>query len=165
MDALIETFHLDLKLIIAQIVNFLIVLGVLWQFALKPLQKIMNERTAKIDKSLQDAKAIEEKMTATDSERAAILKATKTEAAAFLEQARQEAEVNKQETAQKAKVEVEKIVQKGKEQLAADKTKLSAELKSEVADLVVAVTSKVLASALTKEVDKKVIEAALKEIK
>ena len=41
MDELVKTFHIDWKLIIAQTVNFTIVLGVLWYFAFKPLMKVI----------------------------------------------------------------------------------------------------------------------------
>lgn len=164
MDALIETFHLDAKLIIAQLVNFVIVLGVLWWFALKPLIKIMQERSDTIAKSLAQAKAIEEKMAAADSERAAVLTKAKQDALAVLALAKQDAAAVQQEALQKTKGEVEKIVAKGKAQLMIEKDKMSEELKGAMAGLVVAATKKVLGSALTKEVDKKVAEEAIKEI-
>ena len=37
MEGLVETFHLDIKLLVAQSINFLVVLAVLYFFALKPL--------------------------------------------------------------------------------------------------------------------------------
>ncbi len=61
MDSLVETFHLDVKLLIAQVINFAIVFLVLYYFALKPLLNVMNDRSAKIEKSLEDAKEIEKK--------------------------------------------------------------------------------------------------------
>ena len=62
MGSLIETFHIDVKLIIAQIINFAIVFSVLYWLAFKPLAKVMAERSGKIEKSLLDAKKIEEKL-------------------------------------------------------------------------------------------------------
>jgi len=165
MDSLIETFHLDVKLIIAQLVNFIIVMLVLWFGAFKPLSKVMGERTQKIEKSLAQAKEIEDRLTKTDVERENILKRTKSEASLLLEKANKDAEKNKQELAAKTKAEVEKLVAEGKKQLAAEKEKMVAAAKAEVGDLVVEATKKVLGSVLTKEVDKKVIEEALKEIK
>ena len=56
MDSIISTFHIDWKIIIAQAVNFAIVLAVLYFFALKPLNKLMAERAEKIAKRVNDAK-------------------------------------------------------------------------------------------------------------
>lgn len=165
MDSLIATFHLDVKLMIAQLVNFAIVAAVLWWFALKPLLKVMNERSDKIDKSLRQAKEIEARVVSSEADREAVIKKTKASAVAILTQAQNDAEAQKQAMMKKAKEEVEKIVVKGREQLAAEKEKIVSDAKSAIADLVVDATEKVLGSALTKEVNKKVVEEAIKEIK
>ena len=68
MDSLIETFHIDTKLLLAQAINFAIVFAVLYFFALKPLMKAMGERTEKIEKSLDDAKKVEEKLAKTEED-------------------------------------------------------------------------------------------------
>ena len=60
MESIIKTFHIDWKLMIAQIINFAIVVGIIWYFAIRPLIKKMTERTKTIEKSLEDAKKIEE---------------------------------------------------------------------------------------------------------
>ena len=62
MEELIQTFHIDWKLLIAQLINFAIVLFVLWKFAIKPLSKTMDKRTNDIEKSIDDAKKIEENL-------------------------------------------------------------------------------------------------------
>ena len=56
MESIISTFHIDWKIIIAQAVNFGVVFAVLYFFALKPLGKLMAERSEKIQKGLDHAK-------------------------------------------------------------------------------------------------------------
>jgi F-type H+-transporting ATPase subunit b len=165
MDSLISTFHLDVKLIIAQLFNFAVVAFVLWFFALKPLLKIMAERTKTIEKSLADAKKIEERLAKTEAEKRQIIDATKKEAANILEETNKKAEAGKKEMVDKAKDEIEKLIAKGKQQIGSDKEKMLSEVKAELADLVIAATQKVLGEALTKDVDKKVVEEAIKKIK
>jgi F0F1-type ATP synthase membrane subunit b/b' len=53
MDSIISTFHVDLKLLIAQVINFGIIFFVLYKFAFKPIAKIMQERTNTIEKKLK----------------------------------------------------------------------------------------------------------------
>ena len=60
MDSIISTFHIDWKIIIAQAINFGVVFVVLYIFALKPLGKLMAERSEKIAKGIDDAKKSDE---------------------------------------------------------------------------------------------------------
>src|SRR3989344_4408563 len=56
MDSIISTFHIDWKIIIAQMINFGVVFVVLYIYALKPLSKLMSERGEKIETGIKDAK-------------------------------------------------------------------------------------------------------------
>ncbi len=165
MESLIETFHLDIKLIVAQIVNFIVVATVLWFFALKPLLKIMAERTTKIEKSLAQAEEIEKNLAATKTEYEQTISLAKQEAHGILEQAQKQSEINKVEATKNARAEVEKVVAEGKRQLAAERAAIVKEIKTEVSELVMAVTSKVLAGAVDKKIDEKIIRQALDDIK
>jgi len=59
---LLEKLGVDWKIIIAQIVNFFILLSILYFFLHKPILNILEKRRKKIKKSLQDADAISKKM-------------------------------------------------------------------------------------------------------
>src|SRR3989344_5872281 len=60
MEEFIETFHIDWKLMIAQAVNFLIVLAVFYFLAAKPLRKLMKDRGEEIEGGLNHAKEAKE---------------------------------------------------------------------------------------------------------
>ena len=68
MEQIIETFHLDIKLLLAQAINFAIVFAVLYYFVIKPLTKVMAERSRKIEKSLEDAEKVEKRLEQTEEE-------------------------------------------------------------------------------------------------
>lgn len=165
MESLIETFHINWQLLLAQVINFTIVFLVLWYFALKPLMKVMSDRTKKIEKSLDDARQIEENLKKSDEDMVVKIMEAKRAAQKILEDAARQAEKNKTETVAKAKEEVGKIVNQGKEQIAAEKEQMLKEVKSEVADLVIATTEKVLGKVMDKKLDQEIIEKTLKEIK
>lgn len=55
MDEFISTFHIDWKLMIAQIVNFGLVFLIFYLLAAKPLSKLIKDRTEKIETGLSDA--------------------------------------------------------------------------------------------------------------
>jgi len=165
MDSLISTFHLDVKLLIAQVINFAIVFAVLYFFALKPLLKVMAERTNKIEQSLADAKRIEEKLNQAESERKDVINAAKKEAGLIFERVSVEAEEKREEMAAKAKEEIGQIINKEKERMRLEKAETLKEIKAEVADLVVASLEKLLDKKLSSKDDAEMIKKIVKGVK
>lgn len=165
MDELIKTFHIDVKLLIAQVINFAIVVGVLYKFAYKPLLKHMNERSDVIDKGLKDAKEAQENLEKAEKAYNGKLVEAKKEARTILEEAQKQAEKNKQDMVDKAKEETEKVVTQAKTQIQNEKEKMLKEVKQEVGQLVVQVTEKVLTKELDAEAQERISKDALNSIK
>lgn len=162
MESLVETFHLDVKLLIAQIINFAIVFAILYFFALKPLMRVMQDRTKKIEKSVDNAKKIEERLASSEEDYNKKMALAKKEANIIINKAGEQAEVKKKEIIIKAKEEVGQIINKQKVEMQAEKAKTLKEIKSEVADLVVASVEKVLEKKVDSKEDKKLIEKIVK---
>jgi len=158
MDSLIETFHIDLRLLVAQMINFAIVISVLYFFALKPLLKVMEERSNKIEKSIEDAKKIEEKLEKTDTDYKEALGKAKKEANEIMEKANAQAELKREEMLKKAKLEIGAVINDEKEKMQAEKAEVLRELKKEVAGMVTASLEKVLEKNLDDKTDKELIK-------
>lgn len=165
MDELVKTFHIDWKLLIAQIINFGIVLGVLWFFAIKPLMKIMRKRSDDIDKSLKEAKEIEQKLAEAESEKEKVIIEAKQQAQIIMEKTHKEAEAIKGEKIQQTREEMEVLANKTKADLRSEKEKMITDAKVEVADLVVAATEKVIKKNIDTDTNRKLVEDTVKEIK
>lgn len=164
MIDILSSFHIDWKVLIAQLVNFTIVVFVLWFFALKPLAKKMAERSDKIEKSLADAKVIEEKLEHVSAEEKRQMIEAKKEAEKILAGAQQLVDKQKQETVDKAKAEVAKIVEASKKQIAQQKQEMVADVKKEVSELVILAAQKIIAEKLTDAKDQKIIEDVIKNV-
>jgi F-type H+-transporting ATPase subunit b len=164
MDSLISTFHIDWKLIIAQVVNFGIVFLVLWQFALKPLGKLMDERKATIEKGLTDAKDNEKKLAETEEHYAAALAEARKEASSIVTEAKKNAETEKNRIMEQAKDEATAILAAGKSQLESEKAKMLADAKKELADVVIAATEKVLEGTLKGSVESALVTKSINEV-
>jgi len=162
MESLVSTFHLDIKLLLAQMVNFAIVVGVLYWFAFKPLLKTMGERSSKIEQGLKEAEEIGSRLNETKAEQAEILKQAKIDASALLEDARTLAEDKKNQMVGKAKEEIGKLIMEEKAKIQEAKDKTLAEIKSEVTDLVIMVAEKVLKEKVNTKTDNEIIAKALK---
>ena len=61
MEAL-ANLGIDWKLLLAQVVNFVVVLLVLRRFAYQPMLRLLDERTHKIEKGLADAESATRKL-------------------------------------------------------------------------------------------------------
>lgn len=144
MDSLITTFHIDWKIIIAQAINFVIVFLVLYFFAIKPLKKMMAERSEKISKGLTDATSNAEVLQNTKKEYDDMIVKARTEADVIFKQAKKDAEVKKAEMIEKAKGEVDTMIASGKKSLEIEKIKMVEDAKKELAILVIKATEKVL---------------------
>ena len=163
MDSLIETFHIDVSLLLAQAVNFAIVVGVLYFFAVKPLTKVMEDRSKKIEKSLEEAKEIEAKLQKTDADYEAKITEAKKEAALVMEKASEQAELKRAEMLKKAKEEIGVVINEEKAKMQQEKAQVLKEIKAEVADLVVVGLEKVLGEKVDGKKDKELIEKVLKK--
>ena len=162
MESLISTFHVDVKLLVAQLVNFAIVFFVLYFFAFKPLVKVMTDRSAKIDKSLQDADAIEKRLSLTEKEREEILAAAKKQANLIIEEADKRGEKRKGELLAKAKEEIGQVINNEKAKLVSEKAETLKEIKKEVAELVILTAEKLLNEKMTSDKDRELIKKLVK---
>ncbi len=164
MEALIETFHLDSGLLIAQLVNFGIVFLILYFLVFKPLFKVTGNRSAAIEKSLAEAKEIGERLEMTKAEQADMIKQAKVEAAAVLEEANKRAEARKDELIVKAKEEIGTLINREKARMQAEKAETLQAIRSEVADLIAASWEKILSEKMDKTHDEKLIAKSVKQL-
>lgn len=164
MDEIIKTFHIDWKLLIAQLVNFGIVLFVLWRFALKPLSKNMEKRGKEIAKSLDDAKEIEEKLSQTRREVEEKLLAAKKEARSIIQKAQEQGKKQESAIIASSQKQSQELLAKAKTEIELQKEQMLKEIKNEAARLVVAATQKVLETKIDAETDQELAARALNNL-
>ncbi|KKQ54062.1 MAG: ATP synthase subunit b [Candidatus Falkowbacteria bacterium GW2011_GWC2_38_22] len=155
-------FHVDVKLLIAQMLNFAIVIAILYFFALKPILAVMRERTEKIEKSLQDAVAIEENMKKTEALCQHEFNEAKKAAALIMSQAGAEAEKKREKMLLRTKEEIGEIINEEKEKMRLEKAQVLKEIKASVTDLVISVTEKVIEKNLDSKDNKELIKSMIK---
>ncbi len=146
MESIISTFHIDWKIMIAQAINFGIVFLVLYVFALKPLSKLMAERSEKIAKGIEDAKENEVLIEKTRAEYEEILARAKVEANKIFQDGKKEAEAKKVAMLEDAKKEAAATIESGKKMLEAEKIKMVGEAKNEIINLAMQATEKLIKS-------------------
>jgi F-type H+-transporting ATPase subunit b len=161
---LLSKLGIDWRLLIAQIINFLILLLILYKFLYKPILHLLESRKEKIERGLQDAIKLEEELAKTKEIRKQELEKTKKEALQIIEQAQKNAELLSQDLKEKTKKEAEKIILETKSRLAEEKGGMMLEIKKETAALVVAAAEKVVGKIIDEKIQHKFIEDTLNEI-
>ncbi|MBL7058647.1 F0F1 ATP synthase subunit B [Patescibacteria group bacterium] len=165
MENIIEMFHIDIRIVIAQVINFGIVFFVLYRFVITPLQKVMKERTKKIEKSLEDAKSIDKKFAQAKIDTEKIIHDARKEANDILEQARIEADKKQEEYIDKAKKQITEIISQEKQKMQLEKLNTIAEIKSDIGSLVISTVEKIVGQKVNSSTDHELIKKIIAENK
>ena len=130
---------LSLGTILAQMLNFFILVWLLARFAYKPLLAMMTDRKERIAKARQEAQQIVEK-------------------------AVQEAENTTREQLVTAREQIEQEKNRARQDIAIERDRAMNSLRNEVVSLSVAMAGKVVAKDMNSETNTKLIEDAIRQL-
>lgn len=164
MESILHTFHIDWKLLIAQVINFALVVGVLGFGVFKPLMKKMAERSQVISDGLDNAKQAQQNLLEAEKEYQKILTNAKSEASVILKDAQEQASKIERDAVIAAQEKVKEVISRGKIQLAEMKLQTLNDAKESLADLVVLATEKIIKIKLTDKSDEKIVSEVLNNI-
>ncbi len=152
---------IDWKLLIAQALNFVILLWVLRRYAYQPILKALEARTKKIEQGLKDAALSQEKLRSSVEAEKQLLAAAREEARDILLQAEQAAKKRDAMMLQETKVRIDKMVADTDAHLADEKERLVREAKAELSGLIVTAVERVLGETIDTKVDTQLVTAVL----
>ncbi len=159
----IGLFGLNWKLFLAQLVNFAIVLFVLWRWVFKPVVSGMEARTKKIEDSLNTADKVNAERDEFEQWKAKEMVNARHEATAIITEAKITATQTKDQIIEQTKQEQQQILNQSKTELELQKQKTLEEAQSSIADLVIQSTEKLLRAKLDGKTDAKLIKTVLGE--
>ncbi|MEE8473079.1 MAG: F0F1 ATP synthase subunit B [Dehalococcoidia bacterium] len=149
--------------LLAQVVNFLILLTLLYLVAYKPILRMLDNRSQRIKESMDQAKETQERYAQAEVEVRAQLDQSRQEGQALINQASQMGERVREEARQEARQEAETLVNRARDEIARERETAIDELRSEFADLAISAAEKVINRSLDKEAHRKLIEEVLEE--
>jgi F-type H+-transporting ATPase subunit b len=157
----LETLGINLPSLLWHTVNFLILLALLWRFLYKPVVRMLDERSDRIKESMQRAEAIKEQLARTHEETQAALESARKEAQAIADQASQIGEQIKAQARKDAQTEADKILVQARQQIEQERRQMMAELRLEMASLVVLAAGKVIGQQLDDRAQHQLVEEFL----
>jgi F-type H+-transporting ATPase subunit b len=146
---IVEKFGLEPRYVAIQMFSFLVVMGVLYWFGIKPTIAAMEARNAKIATGLQHAEEMQAKLAAAQQESAAIVKQSQFEASRIVDDARKTAKDFLDKQTQEATAKASDLLTKAQQAIELEHKKMLVDARGEIARLVVATTERVLAKKLS----------------
>lgn len=164
MSETIQVLGIQWPKLLAQLLNFGIVMLVLWKWAYKPVFSVLASRREKIAEGIANAEKITAQLAKTEADRKAILTQAGDQANRMIEEARVAALRVREVETQKAIAAAELILIRAREAAGQDHDRMLAELKREVGRLVVQTTTTVTGKILTPEDQRRLAEETEKQL-
>jgi len=158
---LFRQFGINGKLLLAQIVNFTILVLVLRAFVWKPIVQTLEKRRERIRQAEHDAAALAERSVEDERELAAKRAAAHEDAARIIAEARRVAGEEAEAVRAEARREAGQIVAKGGLQLAKEREALESEVRERVIGLTIEAASRLLDEEISSERAAQAVDAAL----
>lgn len=155
---------IDFKVMLAQIINFGILIAVLTKLLYRPILNMLEQRRKRIEDSLKKAEEIDHRVTKMEEELGQKRAQSKAEAAAILGDAKSSAEKSREEILLAAATESDRVKSAAREQIEIERQAMHEETKRRVGKLALLLVTKSLQQDLGQEFYEKNIGNALKEI-
>jgi len=146
------------------IVNFVLLLILLRIFAWKPILSAIEKREKRIQDSIDRADTAQEEAEKKFQEYKGLLEKGKKESVEIISQAKERADKIQNEMLEKADLETKSLLEKAKNEIALEREKAIEEIKAKVADISVALASKMISKSVSPEEHRELINSSIKEL-
>ena len=154
---------INLPTLLAQIINFAILLGLLYLVAYKPIMRMFDERSRKIRESMEQTEFIKEQAAHAEEEAEKRIGEAAREGQEVVARAVRTGEEVGREAQQEARQEAESLIARARIEIQRERDDAIDELRKEFADLTILAASKVIDRSLDKETHRQLIDKVLKE--
>ncbi|MDH7485170.1 MAG: F0F1 ATP synthase subunit B [Anaerolineae bacterium] len=137
--------------LLAQLLNLIILFAALYKFLFKRFLAMLDERSARIKKGIEDAQIADKRATEAEAVYQQRIEYAERERRAILNRAAQEAEELKEGILAKAEEEARQCIAKEREEFEAQRQQAMAELSRQAVDLVMLATRKMVAQTMVDE--------------
>lgn len=157
----IAALGISLPGLIAQLVNFGILLVVLRLFLFKPIMKVMDERKRKIEEGLQASQKAAQAAESSQEESRRALEQARAEGRELIGRAQETAARLREELETQARREAEAIVDRARAEIDRERQQAVQALRAEFADLTVRAAERVVGQSLDRTAHQRLIDETL----
>lgn len=139
-----DNFLLPNGTFIAEVIAFLLILGIIWKYIFPYIQGPLRERQEMIRKQVQDSDDAKKQLKLAQEQYQNALTEARVEAAQIREHARAEAQRIVEELRENAHDEAARIIARGDEQLSLQRSAIVRDLRGEIGTLAVELSEKIV---------------------
>jgi F-type H+-transporting ATPase subunit b len=151
-------------LMIWTIVCFLITLFVLKRYAFGPIQKMLDERRDRIQRSIEEAEHAREEARKLLEEHRALIGQARSQSEEILAEARKVAEAQRQRVREETEADRQRRLEETRRQIEAETQRALEQIRSEVAELTLVAATKVTGKVLDDDDHRRLIDDAVKDL-
>lgn len=158
-----ETLGVHLPSLLIYLVNFLLVLGLLFAFAYRPILRLMDQRADRIRESLEASERAREEAASSQQAVEDQLVEARREGQRILDQAREAAERFRAEEMERARNEAESFVSRAQADIQRERDAAIEEVRANFGDLAITAAERVVRRSLDRQAHEDLISQVLEE--
>ncbi|MBI2934695.1 MAG: F0F1 ATP synthase subunit B [Chloroflexi bacterium] len=163
MGQLFTSLGINLPLLIAQLINFILLFVLIYMFGYKRILAMLDERSKRVREGLDKAEQIKQQAAEADKAFRAQMDRARKEAQGVLAQASQMAERVREEARQEAKKEADIVIARARNEIQRERDETVEALRREFADIAILAAEKVIQERLDEEANRRIVERILQE--
>lgn len=149
--------------LIAQAINFFILLALMYIFAYKPFMNMLDQRSQKIKDSLDEADKVKQQALKTEEDFKKRIEGAGKEGQEIVARAMRTGEEARQRAQVEAKQEAQVLVERARAEIQHERDEAIGELRQEFADLTIVAAEKVIEKSLDRQAHQQLIDRVLEE--
>ena len=159
----LASLGINLPTLVAQIVNFIILFGLLYLVAYKPIMRMLDERSRRVKESMEQTEFARQQAELADEETKKRIEAAGKDGQELIARAARTGEEVRRQAQQDAKQDAEVLITRARTEIQRERDEAIDELRNEFADLAVLAAEKVIEQSLDKKAHRHLIDKVLKE--
>jgi F-type H+-transporting ATPase subunit b len=160
----LEKLGINLGLLVSQLVNFTLLAVLLYLLLYKPVLRMLNQRSERIARSMADVDAARDSAARAQQEYDRRIAEAQRKAQEIIAQAAQSGEQVSAEIRAEAQREAEAVRQKAREEAEEEKARVLADAQSQIANLSMLATERVLGQAVDERLQRQLIDQFLTDL-
>ena len=154
---------LNLPVLVAQLINFFVLLILLRIFLYRPILEMLDRRSQRIREGLAAAEQSKEQAAEAEQEVARQLDEARRQGQTLVAQAQEASTRIQDEARNQARREAEQLLERARNEIQLERDQAIAELRKEFADLTVRAAEKVISQSLDRQAHQRLIDEVLAE--
>jgi F-type H+-transporting ATPase subunit b len=159
----LDALGINIPGLIAQIINFTLLLTILYLVLYRPVTRMLDQRTKRIQESLEQAERLKQETAKAEDEVKKQIDQARLEGRNLVQQAQQVADRLRADAQTQAKAEADAIIARAQEAVRRERDEAIEVLRRQFADLTVVAAERVIKASVNKDQHRRLIEEVLEQ--